>query len=164
MDERIWEVVVVKRGESMDKKIIEKWDKYKGDLEKTLRRKNLYDLEYSDLMALVVKEIFNKGCDEYDDPWDIENITKIDNGGYQGTILWLIPRKTYQPCEYEYLMTYVNYGSCSGCDTLLSIQSNIYWEERETNNYSETVIKDIMTLCLHLVQNTIRPYKAEWEE
>jgi hypothetical protein len=92
------------------------------------------------------------------DEWDSEKITVVDNGDYQGTKLFLIPKVGYQPEEYEYLMTYVGYGTCSGCDTLLEIQSYSYDNDLPT----EQQLKDYMTLCKHLVDNMIKPYNTGW--
>ena len=68
----------------------------------------------------------------------------------------MIPTKTYQPDESEYLLTFVDYGSCSGCDTLQSIQ---YWKEGKLTDYQ---VKDFMVLCKDLVCNIIKPYNAGW--
>ena len=91
--------------------------------------------------------------------WDENNIISIDNGGYQGTLLFMIPRNTYQPNEGDYLLTYVSYGSCSGCDTLMSIRRIM-----DDENKRETVIKDFMTLSLHLIENMIKPFESWWED
>ena len=140
------------------------WDKNKDKLEKALREtKDLNSCNYKDLVKLVVMHIFNNGLEErcYNfDTWNTDRITEIDNGDYQGTLLYLIPRDTYQPCEYEYLMTYVGYGSCSGCDTLLKIQSFNYGDELLT----EEQIKDFMSLCKDIVANTVKPYNHGWRE
>lgn len=109
---------------------------------------NVCNYEY--LVKLITKFILGK-------EWDAENITVIDNGDYQGTLLFLIPQNTYQPAEYEYLMTYVGYGSCSGCDTLQAIQgevSDILLEPEQ--------VEDFMVLCKHLVANMILPYNIGW--
>lgn len=45
-----------------------------------------------------------------------ETVHSIDDGDYQGTLLFLIPADLYQPSVYWY--AFVGYGSCSGCDTL----------------------------------------------
>lgn len=90
--------------------------------------------------------------------WDAENITVVDNGDYQGTQLFLIPRDTYQPSESEYLMTYVGYGSCSGCDTLQAIQD---WSIDDRLLEPEQV-EDFMKLCKDLVTNMILPYNIGW--
>ena len=107
---------------------------------------------------MIVKHILNEptGTNTYPDKFDDKNVTKIDNGDWQGTLLFLIPRKTYQPDPSDYLLTYVSYGSCSGCDTLQRIQSYI------DGAASEQQIKDYMNLCLHIVSNIVKPYNDGW--
>ena len=102
--------------------------------------------------------VFNSGEDQTSRQLSIEEITEIDNGDYQGTLLYLIPFKTYQLSENEYLMTYVGYGSCSGCDTLQAIQD--YSEKPLT----EGQISDFMALCKDILTNTIKPYNHGWRE
>lgn len=92
------------------------WNKNQQSLREQLEKDaSLNSCEYEYLVKLVTRYILGK-------EWDAENIIVVDNGDYQGTLLFLIPRDTYQPSEDEYLMTYVGYGSCSGCDTLQAIQ------------------------------------------
>lgn len=135
----------------------EKWDKNKDELEEVLKHdRKLNNCDYSYLLELVVKYILNDEDNEYSGTWNSEKITVIDNGDYQGTLLFLIPANTYQPSEYEYLMTYVNYGSCSGCDTLLGIQS---WDNEPPTKQQ---LKDYMTLCRDMVCNIIKPYNCGW--
>lgn len=99
----------------MIKYCLRKWEENKEKLEKSLLEdKSLNTCDYKHLVEKVVEVILNNGDGK---TWDVGNITEIDNGDYQGTLLYLIPEDTYQPSEYEYLMTYVGYGSCSGCDT-----------------------------------------------
>lgn len=127
----------------------EQWMKNEGKLKEVLlHREDLNYCSYETLVKLVVDYILND--EEQDENWDSKNITVIDNGDYQGTELYLIPRNTYQPAEYDYLMTYVGYGSCSGCDTLQSIQCD------------EDNIDDYMTLCRDLVFNMVKPYNNGW--
>ena len=140
----------------MLKYCLECWDKHKDDLKKELRsRTDLNGCEYIDLVKLIVKTVFVEPVANC--AWDAENITCVDNGDYRGTLLFLIPMDTYQPSENEYLMTYVGYGSCSGCDTLQSIQG---WHSDET--LEEDQVKDFMALCKDIVTNTIRPYNHGW--
>ena len=147
----------------MIKYCLKKWNKKKNKLEEVLKHDTtLNDCEYGYLVKLVVENILN-GEDEddewmWDSTWDSEKITTIDNGSYQGTLIFLIPIKTYQPCEYEYLMTFVSYGSCSGCDTLLHIQS---WHD-EGEKPTQQQLKDYMILCKDLVCNMIKPYNGGW--
>jgi hypothetical protein len=134
----------------MIKYCLKKWDENKDDLELALQRySNINCCDYLDLVKLVVKNILG-------DEWDAEKITEIDDGDYQGTLLFLIPMKTYQPSEYEYLATFVSYGSCSGCDTLLAIQD--YLDKPAT----EKQIKCFMALCKDLVANMRKPFNNGW--
>lgn len=138
---------------------LDKWDANKGILEERLKNdKTLNQCDYKHLVELVVECILNSGERREFSEWDSKCITVVDNGDYQGTLLFLIPRNTYQPAEYEYLMTYVGYGSCCGCDTLLSIKDE--YEEKVTN----AQIKDFMNLCKDLVTNMIKPYNGGWRE
>ncbi|HBF7929068.1 TPA: hypothetical protein ACVT6Z_001501 [Clostridioides difficile] len=135
----------------------EKWIKNKTRLREALLESDFINsnsyCSYEDLVKLSVKYILNDNIDE-DDKWDSDNISEIDNGHYQGTLLYLIPKKTYQPDEYEYLMTYVGYGSYCGCDTLTNIQESD----------SEDSIEDYMCLCKDIICNIIKPYNFGWRE
>lgn len=149
-----------KGGNYMIKFAVEQWEKNKHLLEKDIREniQKYNDADYFFLVEKVVEIILNTDSEFH---FDKDNITVIDNGHYQGTMLYLIPRKTYQPSADEYLMTYVYYGSCSGCDTLQAIQ----WDwDVTTKQGLEGAVKDYMSLCLHLIQKTIRPYNHEaWD-
>lgn len=141
----------------MLKIIRDKWDRNKDKLQETLIKGNTFnECSYIDLVKLSFKIIFNS--DGEGDQLDIKKITEIDDGGYQGTLLYLIPFETYQPSEYEYLMTHVSYGSCSGCDTLQSIQD--YGKRFLTDQQ----VSDFMTLCKDILTNTIKPYNSGWRE
>lgn len=141
----------------MIKYCLDKWNKNHKRLEEVMSTdRHLNVCDYSYLVKLVVDNILNDEENGYADTWDSNHITLIDNGDYQGTQLFLIPAKVYQPGEYAYLMTYVNYGSCSGCDTLLSIQR---WGD-ETPTPEQ--LSDFMMLCKDLITNMIKPYNCGW--
>lgn len=148
----------------MIKYCLEKWEKNKNLLEDYIRNnpKRFNRSGYKTLVEAVVTYILNDGSnDRYTNGevrWDMDSITEIDNGDYQGTLLYLIPMLTYQPSEYEYLMTNVGYGSCTVCDALQGIQdySNDY------ANMTDEMVKDFMGLCLDIVRNTIKPYNGGW--
>jgi len=129
--------------------IIEKWEENKLKLEEYF--KNTKQEEYSDykkivskLFEIVLVEVKNKwgGTDDY----DVSKMTVIDDGNYQGTQIFLIPKETYQPSVEDYIVTNTYYGSCSGCDTLQGISS--YDDDLPT----EEQVSEYMTLALHLVQ------------
>lgn len=138
---------------------IDKWDSNKGELEAAIKSdKGLNSCSYGYLVKLVTKHILNPGADMEYKEWDEEKITTIDNGDYQGTQLFLIPKKTYQPGANEYLLTYQYYGSCSGCDSLQAIQD---WSE---DTPTDKQVKDYMTLCKDIICNMIRPYNDDEDD
>lgn len=142
----------------MIKFCLDKWNKNSDKLKEHLKnREDLNTCDYIDLVKLVVEHIFN--IDETL-KFDSDNITEIDNGDYQGTLLFVIPRVKYQPSECDYLMAYVEYGSCTVCDTLQGIQS---WREGYSHEkVTEAQLSDFMNLCKDIVQNTIKPYNYGW--
>jgi hypothetical protein len=138
----------------MTKKWAKNQDKLKATFE-LLDLEELRQLDYSDLVGMIVKYLYNDENDYFSCNLNEERIYAIDDGDYQGTITFLIPFDTYQPSEGDYLMTYVNYGSCSGCDTLLHIHD---LDDRDL------MIHDYMELCCHIAANFIRPYNRGWRE
>jgi len=136
----------------MIKYCLNRWNENQQKLRQQLETDtSLNGCDYKYLVELVTKFILGK-------EWDAENITVIDNGDYQGTQLFLIPRDTYQPSESEYLMTYVGYGSCSGCDTLQAIQGCSF----DDRLLEPDQVEDFMKLCKDLVTNMICPYNIGW--
>ena len=148
----------------MIKYCIEKWDKNKDLLRSALNNNELLNhvlnknendpleyLEYKDLVKLTVMFILND-----ENEWSANKIKEIDDGDNQGTLLYLIPEDTYQPDSSEYLMTFVEYGSCSGCDTLQRIQCFLDTKSRDKS------IDDLMNLCKDLICNMIKPYNTGW--
>lgn len=139
------------------------WDKNADKLRKILEEsenKYLFRCQYKDLVSLVVKTIFNNATDLGGHIWDADSITEIDNGDYQGTLLFTIPEDTYQPASYQYLMTFVEYGSCSVCDTLQAIQCCVPYTD--STEKSDSVVDDFMALCRDIVANTIHPFNTGW--
>jgi hypothetical protein len=115
--------------------------------------------EYDTYKALLIKtiELCLNDSELYYDNFNINKITEIDDGDYQGTLLFLVPLDVYQPTEYDYITTYVGYGSCSGCDTLLGI-SNYSWDlptDDQVNLY--------LILCLHMVEHMEWFRECPWE-
>ena len=127
----------------MNKHIVRKWDKNKKLLKKHFTKDykfyHSWNCEYKNIVEAVVKYIIN----DEDDNYDYEEITVIDDGHYQGSQLFIFPRKTYQPSPSDYLVTYEYYGSCSGCDTLQALQMES----------GEELISGLMDMSLHLIQN-----------
>jgi hypothetical protein len=96
---------------------------------------------YDDIVKAVVSVIGEKGA--YGEP-DATRIHQIDDGNYQGTLVFVIAAVGYQPWEYWYVK--VGYGSCSGCDTLEGIR------DYEDGPPTKEQVDAYMTLALHIVQ------------
>ena len=97
--------------------------------------------EYLDIVKAVVSVLSDE---EYGD-MDITRIHVIDDGDYQGTLVFVIAEIAYQPHKYWYVR--VSYGSCSGCDTLKAIRG--YGEDDKP---TKEQVDDYMQLALHIVQ------------
>jgi hypothetical protein len=131
----------------MIKEYVDKWNKNKNKLKEYFRntRQEEYDRYYK-IVEKLIEIIINDDEEEYK-RLDIEKIKQIDDGSYQGTEIYIIPRETYQPSIDDYVYTYAYYGSCSGCDTLLGIS---HYEEDKP---SEKQVEGYMQLALHLLQH-----------
>lgn len=98
--------------------------------------------DYKEVVRAVI-EVMASASDEYDKP-DPERIHQIDDGDYQGTLVFVIAGSGYQPSRYWYVK--VDYGSCSGCDTLEGIRNY----DREAPRDEQ--VTEYMQLALHIVQ------------
>lgn len=129
--------------------IVKQWDANKHKLEEYFATTK--QEEYGDYKTIVVK-LFELVITEIENEWsgtdkfDISKMTVIDDGDYQGTKIYIIPKDTYQPNVSDYVITDNYYGSCSGCDTLLAIS------EYEDDLPNKEQVKEYMTIALHLVQ------------
>lgn len=133
----------------MIKKFVKAWDKYNNLLLKFFQKEN--PTSYEDILEKLVEIVINpylKELKEYPENrgLDIKNMTIINNGDYQGTLIFIIPYDTYQPDTSAYVFTSVNYGSCSCCDTFQSI-------EVLSDDKKSEAGKQFHTLALHLLQS-----------
>ncbi len=90
--------------------------------------------------------------------FDLEKVHEIDDGDYQGTLLYIIPLDTYQPSYWEYVVTSVYYGSCSFCDTLQGIH------RYEDGLPDKEQVDGYMKLCLDILQHCKYLYKFNEKE
>ncbi len=122
----------------MIQEFVDRFMAKKPELEAKFRE--AHPSEYVDIVKAVVETVTT---DQYDD-MDPSRIHTIDDGEYQGTLLFVIAAKGYQPSDYW--SVFVSYGSCSGCDTLRAI--NDYGSDPPTDDQ----VSQYMTLALHIVQ------------
>lgn len=134
----------------MVKEFVERWDKNKDKLEEHIKTHIMgeYD-DYGDLVKLLFDIVINPPINTYNNAqFDTKNIEELDDGDYQGTLVFILHKDLYQPSVGDYVYTSVGYGSCCGCDTLQAI--HMYDRDKLP---SEEQVKDYMLLCLHLLQN-----------
>lgn len=123
----------------MIEKFVDRFMAGKADLTRALSEK--HPEGYKDLVVAVVRVL--AGDDGYGEP-DPERVHEINDGDYQGTLVYVIAAQGYQP--YDYWHVRVSYGSCSGCDTLEGIR------EYGDGPPNEKQVEEYMTLALHIVQ------------
>ena len=129
----------------MVKEMISQWEENKHKLEEYFRTTTQDNYsEYKDIVKKIFELCLLKSDNDYG--FNIESMTVTDDGDWQGTQIFIIPKDCYQPEAEDYIVTDTYYGSCSGCDTLQGIN---YYEDSLP---SEEQIKKYMTLALHLVQ------------
>lgn len=123
-------------------KFVKQWEANKKSVEAFFKENHPED--YAKIVKLVVFSI--NPSEEYGMP-DPSRIHEIDDGYYQGTLLYVIAETGYQPSTYWAVS--VDYGSCSGCDTLESIRSY------DTDKPTEDQVKEYMALATHIVQGLV---------
>lgn len=138
----------------MISKLVNRFMERKETLEFVLSEQ--HPASYKDLVVLVVAMLTGDDSDygEWPDP---KRVHEINDGDYQGTLVYVIAATGYQPSTYWY--TQVAYGSCSGCDTLSGIRDYDY----ESSTPTGPQIQQYMTLALHLVQHMKQMYDTEGE-
>ena len=100
---------------------------------------------YEDIFKQTIKMMFEESADDYysnSETPDSERITVIDNGDYQGTLLFVVASKSYQPSDYW--ATRVAYGSCSECDTFAAYS--------DYDNPENSAPK-MLTMALHMIES-----------
>lgn len=127
----------------MIKEFVKAWDANKSLLEEYIGKQDQADFDYALLLKMLIDIVINPYIEE---KLDSANIHVINDGNYQGSQLFIVPLAFYQPCPKDYIWTYQDYGSCSGCDLLESIR------EYDGGFPTEKQVKEYMTLELHLLQ------------
>ena len=146
----------------MIKQFIKAWDANKDKLKEYISTHPIEDSStYEQLLTSLFKYVINPYFAQEADmnEYNLDKIHRIDDGDYQGTLVFLIPENVYQPMLIHYVMTGVEYGSCSYCDVLQGI---IYGSELE-DKPSDGRTNSLMKLCLHMLQRCKIPYCNEEE-
>lgn len=131
----------------MIKEFIAQWWMYHQNMEQYFKSiPEIHTLDYKDIVKALVENVLNCGAEEcYKISTDIH---VIDDGDYQGTQIFFVHNDTYQPCVDDYFFTDNYYGTCSGCDTLLSII-----DEYNPEPATDEQVKQLMKLAFDLLRN-----------
>jgi len=108
----------------------QKFDKAREALAEKYRKKA--PESYEAIVQDVVEIVLDKSA----------TIHKVVDGDYQGTLVFVV-------CYYtDHYAVCVDYGSCSGCDTLEAIDEEGTWGDSPT--YDQ--VRQYVLLALHIVQ------------
>lgn len=136
----------------MIKEFVQRWEARKHELEADFRKEHVDS--YFDLVRKVTQIVTTDNYSYDEGAPDPERIHEINDGYYQGTLLYVIAEKGYQPRTYY--SVFIDYGSCSGCDTLQSI-CDMPWHNNDGNKSpTDSQVQQYMTLALHIVQGLKR--------
>jgi len=127
----------------MIKKFVERFKD--REMEIKARFSENHPSNYMEVVKIVI-ETLSRG-EDYGWP-DPERIHEIDDGEYEGTLIYVIAKNECHPSMYWYVK--VGYGSCNACDELQTIRVGGY------NKPTPEQVHDYMTLVLHIVQG-LRP-------
>jgi hypothetical protein len=111
------------------------WERHKTELRRAFVASQ--PESYREVVTEVVRHVLSRGVVPHPDP---DRVHEINDGEYQGTLVYVVAAAGYQPSTY-WAVT-VSYGSCSGCDAL---QDLLYRGVDER-------VDGLMTLALHIVQ------------
>ena len=132
--------------------LVKKWEERKDLLEEYFQKNVQAEYgSYKKILEAMLELVLRfEDDDKFNDGFDYEAITEIDNGDYQGTFIFVFHVESYQPEVDRYYFTSVEYGSCSGCDTLQAVC------DYEDGLPTEEQVQSYMTLALHMLQK-IKP-------
>lgn len=123
--------------------IREKWKKIEPKVIQGIKD-GLYSSSYEDIVRNLAQLIL-------EDSFSDERFEVINWGEYQGTMIFIFADDSYQPTEDDTYIVSNYYGSCSGCDQLLSITE---YEEGPVKD--ENTVNDLLSLVRDIYER-IRP-------
>jgi hypothetical protein len=137
----------------MIKRFVQRWNERKQLAADAFAAK--HPGSYADVVRIAVTVLSNP--DNPSSVWpDPERIQEIDHGDYQGTLIYVVGQSGYQPSTYWGVS--VDYGSCSGCDTLECIRD--FLDGPPTDNQ----IAQYMTLAFDVLRGMKQISGYVWDE
>jgi hypothetical protein len=120
----------------MLKYCVEQWEKNKENLRQVFEKVDIYS-DYEEFARIVIENIFPK--------WESYEVAITKQGDYTGDVIFFISADT-EGSKNDIFLSYLRYGSCSVCDTLMRAAE------------SEEKVEDQMRVALHFIQNMKHPF------
>lgn len=120
----------------MLKYCVDQWEKNKESLRAFLERSDIYS-DYAAFGDYIIKYIFPE--------WKNYDVAITKQGDYTGDVIFFISADT-EGSKNDIFLSYLRYGSCSVCDTLMRAAE------------SEEKVEDQMRIALHFIQNMKHPF------
>ena len=125
----------------MLKYCVDQREKNKESLRAFLERSDIYS-DYAAFGDYIIKYIFPE--------WENYDVAIAKQGDYTGDVVFFISADT-EGSKNDIFLSYLRYGSCSVCDTLMRAAE------------SEEKVEDLMRVALHFIQNMIHPFIGPYE-
>lgn len=136
----------MRKGTKMEKDFVAQWNKNKDRLLDYFKNNDNHTaLDYDEIVKKLFELVINH---EANTTYSVEDMVVMTHGDYQGTQVYILHKQTYQPDVTDYVYTHNYYGSCSGCDTLQSLQG--YGSDAKVPD--EEQLTEYMQLALNLLQ------------
>lgn len=127
----------------MINELIPQWEENKHRVRQWVSETPMSQIDYLSIVKAVFRLAIIKTMDGFYE-WNHDGVIESEFGAYSGNSVYLIPSHDYN--AETIVATHTAYGSCSGCDTILSISR---YEDGLPNSEQ---VDEYMTLALHLVQ------------
>ena len=123
------------------------WEKNQGILRNYLKEHEQKEYDsYFELFKKTIELVVNPYLFQiHEEEFDLDSLQECKTDDFQGSTAFIIAYN-YACNQHDFVATYVYYGSCAGCDTLLSISE---YDEGKPN---EEQVKSYMQLCLNMIQ------------
>lgn len=150
--------------QKMDQELAKAWENYSWELKAYLKSHPQGDYgSYDKLVRLTFDYIINrrvkihngeiqkKPAEEYE-KFQTERMTVLGGDDYKGIMFYILAteRAAYQEELSGFCSTFVEYGSCYGCDMLKAIQGYDDWKALLPDKQQ---LEDYMMICLELLQH-----------
>ena len=124
----------------MLKYCVDQWEKNKNILQAVFEKVDIYS-DYEEFARIIIENIFPE--------WKNYEVAITKQGDYTGDVIFFISADT-EGTKNDIFLSYLRYGSCSVCDTLMRAAE------------SEEKVEDQMRVALHFIQNMKHPFSNSY--